>query len=195
MLLTITPNPAIDRTLYVPRMTVGAVHRAEQVEWVAGGKGLNVTRAARTLGSDVLATGPLGGYTGKMFADLARVEGLPTDWYWLASEETRNCLLVTHDVGDTTLINEPGPMVSSEDWLECLAHIRRLAGRSQAVAFAGSLPPGIDTEAFTKLACSLSTEERPIYLDTSGQALAAALAQPDGLCIKENWPQVYKCLS
>jgi 1-phosphofructokinase len=185
-LLTITPNPALDRTLDVPHLIVGSVHRATRVSLIAGGKGLNMARAAHTLGSDVLATGPLAGHTGKMVVDLTSAEGLPTDWYWLAEGETRTCLLINHQTSDATVINEPGPVVSKKDWQGLLAHIKRLANQAQAVAFSGSLPPGVDPDALSRLACSLVTPERTVYLDTSGVTLHAALIQPDGLCIKVN---------
>ncbi|MBN1218082.1 MAG: hypothetical protein JXM69_04065 [Anaerolineae bacterium] len=81
MLLGVAPNPTIDHTLHVPEMSVGGVHRARQVNRVAGGKGLNLVRAAHLLGAKAQATGPLGGYTGKIVADLFKAEGLAADWY------------------------------------------------------------------------------------------------------------------
>jgi 1-phosphofructokinase len=185
-LLTIAPNPALDRTLDVSHLIVGGVHRATRVSLIAGGKGLNVARAAYTLGGDVLATGPLAGHTGKLVVDLTNAEGLPTDWYWLAEGETRTCLLLNHQTSDATVINESGPVVSKKDWQGLLAHVKRLANQAQAVAFSGSLPPGVDPDAFSRLVRSLATSERTVYLDTSGTTLHAALIQPEGLCIKVN---------
>jgi fructose-1-phosphate kinase PfkB-like protein len=103
LLLTVTPNPAIDRTLHVPYLTVGTVHRTNQVYLVAGGKGLNVTRSAHALGGNVMVTGPLAGYSGRLVASLAREEGLVADWYEMESGETRTCLLITHDDSDATV--------------------------------------------------------------------------------------------
>jgi len=186
MLLTITSNPAIDRTLHVPHLKVGAVHRTAQVHLAAGGKGLNVARAARTLGNRVMVTGPLAGHTGRMVADLAAAEGLLADWYWMELGETRTCLLLTHDLGDATVINETGPILSEAAWQGFVAHIQRLAQKAQAVAFSGSLPPGVAPGELGRLARSLVTTERAVYLDSSGAALAEALVQPTGLCIKVN---------
>ncbi len=186
MLLTVTPNPAIDRTIHVPQLTVGAVHRATKVIQGAGGKGLNVSRAARTLGYRVLTTGLLAGGTGQIVADLAQTEGLAADWYWLKAGETRVCSLLNEDSGKDTVINEPGPTVSAEGWGSFAQHIRGLATQAGAVALTGSLPPGIAPEVMGALARSLVAPERAIYLDTSGPALAEALARPGGLCIKVN---------
>ncbi|MEW5961345.1 MAG: 1-phosphofructokinase family hexose kinase [Chloroflexota bacterium] len=186
MLLAITPNPPLDRTLHVPRLAVGAVQRATGVHLSAGGKGLNVARVARLLGCPTLASGPLAGQSGRIFAELAGAEGIPADWYGLKSGETRTCLLINHDHGDATVINEPGPTVSAADWRGFAAYVRQLAAAAGAVAFAGSLPPGVAADALGALARSLATPPRAVYLDTSGPALTAALAQPAGLCLKVN---------
>jgi 1-phosphofructokinase family hexose kinase len=186
MLLTVTPNPTIDRTLYLPQMTIGQVHRATKVHLAAGGKGLNVSRAAHTLGCEVLTTGPLAGRAGQIVAELAKVEDLSADWHWLQTRETRTCLLINHETGDATVINEPGPTLSAKEWSGFAAHIKQLAQKVQAVTFAGSVPPGVAPAALGALARSLISVERAVYVDTSGTALAAVLTQPDGLRIKVN---------
>lgn len=186
MLLTVAPNPTIDRILNVPHMTVGEVHRATNVTLVAAGKGLNVARAAHTLGCPVLATGPLGGRSGQIVVDLAQTENFPADWYWLSAGDTRTCLLINHADNDATVINEPGPTLSSKDWAGLTNHINHLAKTSKAVAFAGSLPPGIPPESFAALCGSLAAGGRAVYVDTSAAALASLLKNPDGVCIKVN---------
>lgn len=194
MLLTVTSNPTIDRTLHVSEMTVGAVHRADDVHLAAGGKGLNISRVARTLGHEVLATGPLAGRAGQIVADLALAEGLAADWYWLSQGETRTCLLINHNSGDATVINEQGPTVSDEDWAGFAAHVAALAQRAAAVTFAGSVPIGVNPYALGELACSLVSANRAVYVDTSGAALAALLVQPQGLCIKVNQAELATAL-
>lgn len=186
MLLAVTPNPTIDRTLRVPVLTVGAVQRATQVRLGAGGKGLNVARVAGILGSPVLATGPLAGKAGQTVADLAAAEGLAADWFWLSQGETRTCLLINHDAGDATVINEPGPNVSPQDWAAFSRHAQRLAQQAQAVAFSGSIPLGVAPESPGELARAVAAGGQPVYVDTSGPALQSILAQPQGFCIKIN---------
>jgi 1-phosphofructokinase family hexose kinase len=119
-------------------------------------------------------------------ADLAIAEGLSADWYWLEAGETRTCMLITHDSGDATVINEPGEAISNDAWAGFAAHVTRLAGQVRAVAFCGSLMPGVEPAALSALARSLATTRRTVYLDTSAAALTAALAQPAGLCLKVN---------
>lgn len=186
MLLSVTSNPTIDRTLYVPHLTVGTVHRTTAVHLAAGGKGLNVSRAARVLGYEVLATGPLAGRTGQIVADLALTEGIAAEWYWLSTGETRTCHLINHDQGDATVINEQGPTVSAGDWQGFAVHVRRLAQNAGAVAFSGSLPLGVNPAALAELAGSLAAAGQVVYVDTSGPPLAALLAQPQGVCLKVN---------
>ena len=186
MLLAITPNPTIDRTLQVSTMQVGQVHRATDVHLAAGGKGLNVSRVALTLDAPVLTSGPLAGHTGRLVAALAKAEGLPADWYWHSSGETRNCILINHNNDDATVINEAGPVLSAEDWQGFAAHITTLAEQAQAITFSGSLPRGIEGAAYATLVRAIASRERPVYVDTSGPALQAILANPRHISLKVN---------
>jgi tagatose 6-phosphate kinase len=127
MLLAVGPNPTIDRTLHVAHLTMGAVHRATKVELAAGGKGPNVTRVGHILGYPTLATGPLGGHTGRLHAELMTRDGLPADWYWLDGVETRSTSLLNHPGGDATVINEPGPTITPADWDGLARHVTHLA--------------------------------------------------------------------
>src|SRR2546427_12993873 len=116
MIVCVTPNPALDHTLTVERVIAGEVMRATHSRLTAGGKGLNVARAVRTLGGDPLCTGFLGGNSGKLLAMLAKSEGLNADWTWV-NGDTRTCvILVSADGCDATVINEPGPHVTTSDW-------------------------------------------------------------------------------
>jgi 1-phosphofructokinase family hexose kinase len=194
MLLTVTSNPTIDRTLHLSHLTPGQVHRATAVHLAAGGKGLNVTRAARILGCEVLATGPLAGHAGRLMADLASAEGLAANWHWLPSGETRTCLLINHHTHDATVINEPGEAMAAVDWAAFAAHVECLATAARAVAFSGSLLPGVNPAALGQLARAVVTPARAVYLDTSSAALAAALTAPDGLVIKVNRAELAEAL-
>jgi fructose-1-phosphate kinase PfkB-like protein len=86
MILCLTPNPAIDRTLYLETLRPGEVQRAGNVLVAAGGKGLNVARAIRTLGGNPLCMGLIGGHAGNLLEDLAKGEGLAAYWTQTRSE-------------------------------------------------------------------------------------------------------------
>jgi 1-phosphofructokinase family hexose kinase len=185
MILCVTPNPAIDRTLVVPRFMPGEVHRVTQTVVAAGGKGLNAARAIRTLGGTPLCLGFLGGLAGRGVADLAEQEGLPAVWTPIENE-TRTCLIIVPDAGgEPTVLNEPGPAVASGDWERLAADIKRVAGGPRQICFCGSLPGGASVEAFAGLLQDLIQAKYHVWLDTSGPALAAA-ARLQGINIKVN---------
>lgn len=186
MLLTVTPNPTIDRILDLAHLAAGTVHRATGVLLGVGGKGLNVARAACALGGEVVATAPLAGHSGRLVADLSAAEGLPAAWHWLPAGETRTCITLIHASGDATVINEPGETLAEVDWSGFAGHVKKLAGLAQAVAFCGSLPPGVTSASLGALARSLVSRERTVYLDTHAAVLAGILAEPGGLCLKVN---------
>jgi 1-phosphofructokinase family hexose kinase len=178
MLICLTPNPAIDRVLVVPGFRTAEVCRVQERRDLAGGKGLNVARASRTLGFPARAIGPLAGDTGRAIAALASAEGLDTDWAWLPAGESRICVLVTDPAAhDTLTINEPGPSFAHEAWELAAAHIRAQAAGAAGLTSSGSLPPGVDPAIFTALLSELDTA-LPVFLDTSGAALRAALDLP-----------------
>jgi 1-phosphofructokinase family hexose kinase len=185
MILCITPNPAVDRNLIMPGLRVSDVNRAMQTIVAAGGKGLNVARVIRTLGGAPLCMGFLGGHAGRLVAELAEREGLPCAWTWIEGE-TRTCLiLVDSSGGDATVINEPGPTVTGEDWARLQPAVRREAARADYVALSGSLPPGSPLDAYAELLHALRSAQRSVWVDTSGPSLRVAL-EVGGLNIKVN---------
>ena len=178
MLLSLTPNPAIDRTLIVPGFRAAEVTRVAEMRDVAGGKGLNVVRVARTLGVPVRACAPLGGASGRRIAALAAAEGLDGRWSWLEDGESRTCLIVLDPaVPDTLVINERGPQITADDWERLAALVHTEATGATAVAVSGSIPPGATVEQLIALLRGL-TGYVPVLLDTSGAPLVAALDLP-----------------
>jgi 1-phosphofructokinase family hexose kinase len=179
MIVAVTPNAALDRTLVVPGYGRGGVFRPQEQITAAGGKGVNVARAAVILGSDAVCAGFVAGHSGRLLVDLLRAEGLPARWTALHpddSRETRNCLiLVDPDTGQVTVINEHGPTVTIADWERLIADIGALASSSGAVALCGSLPPGSPLDAFAALIGQTNASGTPVWVDTSGGALRAAL--------------------
>lgn len=183
MILCITPNAAIDRTMIVPRLEYGHVHRAEQSIIAAGGKGLNVARAIHTLGGEALCMGFVGGHTGHLLADLAQQEGLDSSWIWTKAE-TRTCtILVSHQ--QATVINEPGMPVSKSDWKRLQRKVRQYVSAETIACVSGSLPPKSSPDDLRRLLGTLLSSCKQVWVDTSGDALDTALTVP-GVCIKVN---------
>src|SRR5688572_10884828 len=192
MILCITPNPAIDRTVIVPNLVLGNVHRAEQVIVAAGGKGLNVARAICTLGGEVFCMGFAGGYSGRLLADLAQNEGLKSAWTWIDSE-TRTCTILVSQNGDATLINEPGMPVTKSDWNRLQRDVRKYVSSASLCCISGSLPPESSVDDLQGLLRILVNSGKQVWMDTSGTALDTALAFP-GVCIKVNGHEISRSL-
>jgi 1-phosphofructokinase family hexose kinase len=184
MILCITPNPAIDRTLLLPKLDFGNVHRAQGVIVAAGGKGLNVARAIQMLGGQPFCMGFAGGHSGRLLADLAQEEGLRASWTWTHAE-TRTCTILVTENRDATVINEPGKPVTSSDWRQLRQDVEKQLSSVNLVGISGSLPPDSSSEDFEGLLDMLVIARKQAWVDTSGAALKAALANP-GICIKVN---------
>jgi 1-phosphofructokinase family hexose kinase len=183
-ILCVTPNVAIDRTLSVSGFAAGGVWRAQAARAAAGGKGLNVARALLGLGRSMCCAGLLGGAAGRQVAALADAEGLPARWTWIEGE-TRTSVIVVGDGGETTVINEPGPMLSEREWGRFIVDVADAASEAATVCISGSLPPGSPTGGLARLiAAAAGAGDRPLWLDTSGAALAEAVAAaPPGIKI------------
>lgn len=173
-LAIITPNPALDRILTTSQLRLGTVRRVAETHIAAGGKGLNVARAARTLNLNTTICAPLGGLTGQQVAWLAAQEGLPLQAVAI-SGETRVCTLVVDTVeGSVTVLNEIGPVLNAAEWH---AFTQRIYNQSaQWNLICGSLPPGVPPEALTELVSELRKQRKQVLVDSSGPALAAAVA-------------------
>jgi 1-phosphofructokinase family hexose kinase len=177
--LCITPNPAIDRTLTVDQFQTDEVNRARSARCAAGGKGVNVARAMRGLGLPVLCAGMVGGLQGMLFAELARREQLAGRWTAIDGE-TRVCtILIDPAQKHNTVVNEPGPLISEQEWWRFHADSMEAAAQASAVCVCGSAPPGVSPGSYRALLEALAVEGRPVWADTSGGFLAAAAATTD----------------
>lgn len=182
MILCVAPSPAWDVTYGVDRFREHATNRAHTVSARAGGKAVNVARVLHALGEDVTVLAPVGGPTGELFAhDLARC-GIPLVAVDEASELRRTVTIVSDETGDATVVNE-GCTLS--DWPVFLARAAEAMPGTSCVVAAGSLPAGAPVDAYGQLATSAAQAGVPIVVDTSGPALAAALAGSPAL-VKPN---------
>ena len=192
MILCVTPNPAIDRTLYVNSLRLGEVHRADKTLVVAGGKGLNVARTIRALGGEPFCMGLIGGHTGDLFSDLAKQEGLSAQWTQ-TKNETRTCVIFVEAGRDATVVNERGAEVTAEDCENFLRDVWTQAEKAQLICVSGSLPPGFSIDNFRLLLSGLTERKKSVWLDTSGAALETALGVR-GVNIKVNAAELGEAL-
>ncbi|MFJ3950032.1 1-phosphofructokinase family hexose kinase [Streptomyces libani] len=180
MILTVTLNAALDITYRVPRLHPHSTNRITEVSERPGGKGLNVARVLAALGHRTVATGFAGGGTGAALrALLAETE--VTDALVPVGGATRRTVAVADAAtGDTTQLNEPGPVVSPAEWDTFLGTYRELLAEARAVALCGSLPPGVPVDVYARLTRAARSAGVPVLLDTSGEPLRRGLAaRPD----------------
>jgi 1-phosphofructokinase/tagatose 6-phosphate kinase len=175
MILTVTLNAAIDRTVAVPNFRLGHRHRAVESRTVAGGKGINVARALKLLGRPVIATGFAGGPTGNRLLEQLREEAVLTDFTWIAAETRINLAVIDPTSGDQTEIAERGPAVSPEEVEGFVDRLRYLADGATLCVLAGSLPPGAGEGLYARLVKDLGECGVPVVLDAEGDAMLAGL--------------------
>jgi 1-phosphofructokinase family hexose kinase len=171
MIVTVTLNAAIDRTLVVPNFQPGHRHRASAGFQSAGGKGINVARALKRLGAPVVCTGLAGGRTGTLLVEELTNEGILNDFVRIR-EESRTSITVLDPTSNAyTEINEWGPEVS-EDELDMLREkLDYLAQRAEFVVLAGSLPRGLDSGVYGAFVRDLARRQLLAVLDSEGEPL------------------------
>ena len=175
MILTVTLNAAIDRTVAVPNFRLGHRHRAVESRTVAGGKGINVARALSLLGRPVIATGFAGGPTGTRVLEQLREESVLTDFTRIAGETRINLAVIDPTSGEQTEINERGPAVSPEEVERFVERLDYLAGGAKICVLAGTLPPGAGDDLYARLVKELRERDVIVVLDAEGEAMLAGL--------------------
>ena len=175
MILTVTLNAAVDRTVAVPNFRLGRRHRAVESRTVAGGKGINVARALSRLGRPVIAAGFVGGPTGTRVLEQLHEESVLTDFTRIAAETRINLAVIDPTSGDQTEINERGPAVSAEETKRLFERIGYLAGGARICVLAGSLPPGAGDDLYARLIDDLSRRGVAVVLDAEGEAMMAGV--------------------
>jgi 1-phosphofructokinase family hexose kinase len=179
VILTVTLNAALDRTVAVPNFRLGHRHRAVEANTVAGGKGVNVARALKLLGRPVIATGLVGGSTGNRIVELLSSESILNDFTPIEGESRTNLAVVDPTAGEQTEINERGPEVSVQEVDGFVEKLLYLAQGASVCVLAGSVPPGIDTGVYAQLVTALREAGVLTVLDSDGEPMLSGLrAEP-----------------
>ena len=181
VILTVTPNPAVDVTYHLDELRPGAVHRVDDVACRAGGKGVNVARVLQRLGvpSEAVLLGS-GGVAARIVAELA-VDGVPATS--VGRMKVRRTVVVHARDGTTTALWEPGsapddPAAAVSELLAVVADRLDRTGpeRPEAITVSGSLPPGVPPGVPARIGALAAAAGVPAVLDLDGPALAAAVA-------------------
>ena len=177
MIYTVTLNPAVDRELTVPQVQFDSVLRATDSHVDYGGKGFNVSRMLRQLGTSSIAPGFVGGRAGELLKDGLDALGIPTDLMWVAGETRTNVSIVTEAHDRYIKVNEPGPLIDAAKQQELIEKVRSLVRAADWWVLSGSLPPGVPPDYYARLVQLIQADGARAIVDTSGEALRLACAE------------------
>ncbi|MDT0489067.1 1-phosphofructokinase [Streptomyces griseus] len=179
MILTVTPNPSLDRTYELPGLVRGTVLRATADRVDPGGKGVNVSRAVAAAGHRTVAVAPMGGPEGALLARLLGEHGIEAAGVPVTGSTRINVTLVEPD-STLTKVNAAGPELSAAEAEDLLEAVRTRSAAADWIACCGSLPRGLPPRWYAELVARSHRAGARIALDTSGAALTAALRErPD----------------
>lgn len=179
MIVTVTMNPAIDKTVEIDALKPGGLNRIRKVEYDAGGKGINVSKTIRELGGESVATGFLGGNAGKTIENVLNEKGIRNDFIWVDGE-TRTNTKVFEVNGAVTELNEPGPVISEEKLEEFLSRLEGYADQDTLFILAGSIPSGVKKDVYADIIRRVHKKGAKVLLDADGEVFRISLeANPD----------------
>ena len=171
MIITMTLNPALDKTIEVPDFSVGAVNRVKSVRLDAGGKGINVAKAVRGLGSPCAAMGFLSGRSGDFIVQSLEDAGIVCDFVRTPGETRTNTKIVDPVRRTNTDINEPGPEAPPADIERLRERLIRRVRPGDIVVFSGSVPPNVDRDIYRKWIALVKAAGAETILDADGELL------------------------
>jgi 1-phosphofructokinase family hexose kinase len=192
VIVTVTPNPGLDRTLTVPRIVFNQMMRAtaSRLDW--GGKGFNVSRALQALGVESVAMGFIGGATGHTLERGLGDLGISTDFVPIAGETRTNTIItsaplsagpsarlragIDADAQRYVKVNEPGPTVRAEEVAAFFDRARERVRPGGIWVLCGSLPPGVPPDFYARLTALVQAMGARVLLDSSGEALRLGCA-------------------
>lgn len=176
-IVAFTFNPSIDIATAVDRVLPGRKLRCVQQQVFPGGGGVNVARVAARLGADVELIYPAGGATGQLLRRLVDREGIPNIAVPLAEETREDFTVLEQATGREFRFVLPGPRLSEAEWRACLRAVTTLQIQPAYIVASGSLPPGVPPDCLVQVARFAKDVPCRFVVDSSGAALAAALAE------------------
>jgi 1-phosphofructokinase/tagatose 6-phosphate kinase len=179
VIVTVTLNAAVDRTLTVPNFQLGHRHRASASLTSAGGKGINVARALKRLDAPVVATGLAGGRTGDRIIEELAGEAILNDFVRIGDESRTSTAVVDPTAGTLSEIYEWGPAVRSDELDVLLDKLHYLSRVASYVVFSGSLPRDVEADFYAEAVRDLNRRGVHCVVDAEGEPLRYAVeAEP-----------------
>ena len=185
MIVTVTMNPAVDRTVLLDHLEKGGLNRILSKKTDAGGKGINVSKTIKTLGLKSVATGLIGGKGGKMIEKMMHDQEIETDFVTIEGN-TRINIKVTESDGNVTELNEMGPHISQEELEKLRLKLEKYADEETIFVFSGSVPEGVPKNFYAEMMEMVHKKGSRVFLDADQELLKKGLeARPDFLKISE----------
>lgn len=179
MIVTVTMNPAIDRTVWLDRLVPGGLNRIRRAQNDPGGKGINVSKTIRALGGDSVAAGFLAGESGCFIERALKEQGIRCDFVYV-SGETRTNTKVIEENGAMTELNEPGPHIDKKELEELLQKLLGYAGPQTMFVLSGSVPAGVEKSIYADIVRMAREKGAKVLVDADGELFARAAAEgPD----------------
>ncbi len=176
-IVTITPNPAVDLSTSVEKIVPVFKLRGRSQRRDPGGGGINVARVIKRLGGDVSAIYPVGGAVGVLLHELLDAEGVASQTFAIAGQTREDFFVSEISTGQQYRFILPGPQLKDSEWHECLDLLAKLEPFPRFVVASGSLPGGVPDDFYARVARLARQRGARMVLDTSGRALAAAVAE------------------
>lgn len=178
---TVTLNPAIDQTVFIPNFQAGKVNRVSRAQADAGGKGVNVASILADFGCDVSVTGFLGANNPQLFERLFADKQIEDRFVRIAGETRIGIKIINEVTQETTDINFPGQTPTAENIRVLFQTIQLLAEDCRWFVLAGSIPAGVDPNIYADLIDAIAQKGRKVALDTSGEGLRRAISRKPSL--------------
>lgn len=175
MILTVTLNPALDKTVSVSRLTINGVNRVTSTRLDAGGKGINVSKTVRSLGGETLAVGILGGESGIYIQHCMEKLGIPGSFCIVDAPTRTNIKILDNSMHTSTEINERGEPVDEATLDAVFASVKRNVKRGDTVVFAGTNPPGTRADLLCGWTKELKEMGVRVCLDATGETMRLGL--------------------
>lgn len=168
MIFTVTLNPALDKTVEIPSLTVDKVNRIITTRTDPGGKGINVSKVIEQLGSKSIATGILGGETGRSILSALEKMGIASDFLFTEGETRTNLKIIDPVCQTNTDINEPGITVNTETLNKLKEHLLEKIQKDDIVILSGSLPKGAPEDTYYHWVRDCKQAGAKVFLDADG---------------------------
>jgi len=179
MIITVTMNPAVDKTVEVETLQCGELNRLENIINDAGGKGINVSKTIKALGGSSLATGFIGGSSGMSIENVLNKMQIKCDFVHIDAQ-TRTNMKVVEKSGRVTELNEPGPQITKSDMQKLINKLENYAKEDTLFIFAGSVPNSVDKNIYKLLIEKIKKKGSKVFLDADGELFTQALeAKPN----------------